>query len=347
MIVSRTPFRVSLFGGGTDYPQWYRRHGGAVVGGAIDKYAYISLRTRPPFFEAKHRIVYAAIELVNDAAEICHPVVRALLQEFKISQGLEIHYNGDLPSRSGLGSSSSFTVGLLNALYAHLGRMSNKRHLAEEAIHIEQNVIGENVGSQDQVWAAYGGLNRIDFSPEGGSFDVTPLILPLGRRQALESNLLLFFTGLSRIASNVAKEKIANMERSEDQLRAMRAMVDESIGILQDETRPIDEIGRLLHESWQIKRSLADSVSNPQIDELYELALRHGALGGKLLGAGGGGFLLLYVPPERQAGLREQLSPRIAVPFRFESSGSKIVVYEPNNFDPAYDRHAERLLPNA
>lgn len=332
MIISRTPFRVSLFGGGTDFPNWYRAHGGAVIGGAIDKYCYISLRTLPPFFEYRHRIVYSNIEQVREIADIRHPAVRAVLGEMGVSEGLEIHHDGDLPARSGLGSSSSFTVGLLNALHAYRGQMASKGQLAGEAIRIEQDVIGEAVGSQDQMWAAYGGLNRIDFNVDG-SIDVTPLIMDRARREALQGHFVLYFTGLSRCAPDVEKDKIANLDTCKAQLLRMRTMVDEAASILGDPRRDLTDLGRLLHESWMLKRTLSPGVSNPAIDELYETALGAGALGGKLLGAGGGGFLLLFVPPERQDGLRKRLETFTAVKFRFDNAGSKIVVYEPDDFE--------------
>lgn len=331
MIISRTPFRVSLFGGGTDFPKWYRKHGGAVIGGAIDKYCYINVRTLPPFFEHKHRIVYSNIELVKAIDEIKHPSVRAVLGAMKITEGLEIHHDGDLPARSGLGSSSSFTVGLLHALHAYRGHMATKQELAQQAIHIEQEVIGESVGSQDQMWAAYGGLNRIDFRPDGG-IDVNPLIIQPERRAELENNLVLYFTGFSRIASDIEKDKIATLDQRKAQLHTLRAMVDEAAAILGTPNSPLDQLGQLLHEGWMLKRELSQAVSNRKIDDLYEAALSAGALGGKLLGAGGGGFLLLYVPPERQMSVRERLKDLIAVNFRFDG-GSKIVVYEPNEFD--------------
>lgn len=332
MIISRTPFRVSLFGGGTDLPKWYRRHGGSVIGGAIDKYCYISLRTLPPFFAHKHRIVYSNIEQVREIAEIRHPSVRACLGEMGIEAGLEIHHDGDLPARSGLGSSSSFTVGLLNALNAYRGRMASKQELAEEAIRIEQDVIGENVGSQDQMWAAFGGLNRIDFQPDG-SIDITPLIIERERRDALQNHFVLYFTGLSRFASDIEGEKIANLDKRDVQLHSLRAMVDEAASMLGNPKRDLSDLGRLLHEGWMLKRELSASVSNRTIDELYEAALHAGALGGKLLGAGGGGFLLLFIPPERQAAVRERLKDLTAVAFRFDTGGSKIVVYEPTDFE--------------
>jgi len=341
MIISRTPFRVSLFGGGTDFPAWYLKHGGAVIGGAIDKYCTITLRSLPPFFDHRYRIVYSNIELVNRIEEILHPSVRAVLSEMGVDSGVEIHHDGDLPARSGLGSSSSFTVGLLNAVNAHQGRMISKAALAAEAIRVEQRVIAEHVGSQDQVWAAYGGLNRIDFNVDG-SIDVTPLILPRERREDLQGHLMLFFTGISRLATEIEREKVANFGSREADLFGIRALVDEAGAILGDPSRSLDELGRLLHEGWMLKRGLSSGVSNSQIDELYRAARDAGALGGKLLGAGGGGFLLLYVPPERREAVRERLKPLISVAVRFVSRGSEIVLYDPDDFEPA-----RRGLPGA
>jgi D-glycero-alpha-D-manno-heptose-7-phosphate kinase len=331
MIITRTPFRISLFGGGTDYPTWFREHGGAVLGTAIDKYCYISLRELPPFFEHRHKIVYSRVETVREVGEIQHPAVRAVLSEFRVSTGLEVHHDADLPARSGLGSSSSFTVGLVNALRALEGRMSTAEHLAKEAIRIEQEVIGENVGSQDQVWAAYGGTNLIEFRPDGG-FAVTPVIMPAARRAEFEGHLMLLFTGFSRIASEVAGKKIQNLLARERQLKAMRAMVDEGVAVLTDPARPVAEIGRLLHQGWMMKRELAEGVTTSAIDEIYEAARAAGAVGGKLLGAGGGGFMLLFAEPDRQAAIREALRGLVHVRFRPGAPGSRVVVYEPDGW---------------
>lgn len=332
MIISRTPFRVSLFGGGTDYPAWFRDHGGAVVGFAIDKYCYITLRRLPPFFAHRHRVVYSRIETVNELSEIQHPSVRACLSELDIDYGAEIHHDGDLPARSGLGSSSSFTVGLLNALHAHNGRMTTKNFLASEAIRIEQEVIGENVGSQDQVWAAYGGMNHIKFLPDG-SFDVRPLIIRPKRREKFLGSLMLFFTGLSRFASEVAAKQIDNIKSRRVQLTDVAAMTDEAMAILGSDTSDLRDLGRLLHESWLIKRELSDAVSTSEIDDIYNAARDAGASGGKLLGAGGGGFMLFYVDPEKQAAVRQRLKHLIEVTFDIDRDGSKIVVYEPNGLE--------------
>lgn len=329
MIISRTPFRVSLFGGGTDYPAWFREHGGAVLGTAIDKYCYISVRYLPPFFEHRHRIVYSKVELVREVREIQHPAVRGVLGELAIDAGLEIHHDADLPARSGLGSSSSFTVGLLNAVHAMRGRMVTKSELGREAIRIEQDVLKESVGCQDQIWAAYGGLNKIDFFPDG-RFEVTPVIVPPERRRELRQSMMLFFTGFSRYASDFAKDQLDNLKRRAAQLTAMRAMVDHAVDILRDERAPIRELGKLLDESWRLKRELADSVSTGEIDAIYEAGRAAGAVGGKLLGAGGGGFILFIVEPDQREAVRERLQHLIHVSFDFDTEGSKIVLYQPN-----------------
>lgn len=329
MIISRTPYRISFFGGGTDYPDWYRHHGGSVLGTAIDRYCYISLRALPPFHDHRHRIVYSRIEYVDEIDEIEHPSVRAVLSEMRVTQGLGISHDGDLPARSGLGSSSSFTVGLLNALYAYGGMMASKQDLAEEAIRIEQKVIGEAVGSQDQIWASFGGFNRIDFHCNG-SFSVDPIILCEERREELEGSLMLFFTGFSRFATSIAKKQIENLHKREQHLKTMHGMVDEAICVLQNNNHDIHEFGRLMHQSWQLKRGLAEGVSTPEIDEIYEAGLEAGATGGKLLGAGAGGFMLFFVRPEYQKRVRERLKDLINVTFGMMASGSKIVVYEPN-----------------
>lgn len=328
MIISRTPFRVSFFGGGSDYPQWYRSHGGAVLATAIDKYCYISCRLLPPFFDYKHRLVYRKQETVNRISEIEHPAVRGVFSHFEWDEGVEIHHDGDLPARSGLGSSSSFTVGLINALRAMQGRLISKEELGNLAIHIEQEVIRENVGSQDQITAAYGGFNRIDFRRDG-TIDVQPIILPAARLATFKSHLMLVFTGFARLASEVAKTKIDNLAKRGDEIRRIARMVDEGVDILAS-NRPIAEFGALLHEAWSNKRKLSDSVSTEAIDRIYADARDAGAVGGKLLGAGGGGFMLLFVPPAKQEAVRKRLGKFVHVPFDFEMSGSRIVVYQPN-----------------
>lgn len=329
MIITRTPYRVSFFGGGTDYPGWIREHGGAVLATAIDKFCYITCRRLPPFFEHKHRIVYSVIENVAAVDEIKHPAVRATLQFEHIEDGLEIHHDGDLPARSGLGSSSSFTVGLVHALHALRGSMSNKMQLANAAIYIEQELLRENVGSQDQILAAYGGLNHVQFLPDG-TFSVTPVIVPLERKKELKSHLMLYFTGFSRFASEIAKSQLDNMTAKQKQLMRMQAMVDEGLEIFVNSSIPITSFGELLHEAWQSKRSLSEMVTTPEIDEIYLAARDAGALGGKLLGAGGGGFMLIFAEPEHHMAIRARLNKLIHVPFDFEESGSRVVLYQPN-----------------
>lgn len=329
MIMSRTPFRISLFGGGTDYPAWYREYGGAVVGTTINKYCYISFRKLPPFFEHRHRVVYSKIELPQTVEEIEHPAVRNILREHEVCDGIEIQHYGDLPAKSGLGSSSSFTVGLLNALRAHKGWVSSPEWLAKEAIRMEQDVIREAVGSQDQIWAAYGGTNFITFHP-GGNFDVSPLVIPKERLQELQSHMMLFFTRFSRIAETVASRKIENLSSRKKQLHTMRQMAEEAKEILQSPGRPIREIGPLLREAWCLKKELADGVTTPAVDEIHQSVMRTGALGAKLLGAGGGGFMLVFAEPSTHDAIRETLKHLIEVSFSIGSPGSRIVIYEPN-----------------
>ena len=329
MIITRTPYRISFFGGGTDYPAWYKAHGGAVLSTAIDKYCYISCRHLPPFFEHRFRIAYSRIENVMHPREIEHPAVRAVLQYLGCEDGLEIHVDGDLPARSGMGSSSSFTVGLLHALKALHGHAIAREALARLAQHVEQQVIGESVGSQDQIAAAVGGFNRIDFLRGDGGFTVTPADVPRPRLEALQDHLMLFFTGFSRIAAKVAQSKIDNLGNRLVELTRLHAMVDEALAILQG-PGPLEAFGELLHCSWLLKKNLSNQVSNQDIDHLYTIARSSGAIGGKLLGAGGGGFMLLFVRPERQAQVRESLRDLVHVPFRFEPSGSQLMRYQPS-----------------
>jgi len=329
MIISKTPFRISFFGGGTDYPVWYRENQGAVLSTTIDKYCYITIRYLPPFFPYKHRIVYSKIEMVNDINEILHPAVRATLQFLNIDKGIEIHHDGDLPAKTGLGSSSSFTVGLLNSLYALKGVIPSKLQLAKEAIHIERDILKENVGAQDQVAAAFGGFNKINFNGKD-EIKIEPITIGKERIKQLENHLMLFFTGFSRTASDIAKSQIENTPNKKRELSLMYQMVDEAIKIL-NEKGDIKDFGKLLHEAWLLKKSLTDKISTPEIDNIYEKALQAGALGGKLLGAGGGGFMVLFVPPENQPGVREKLKNLLEVKFHFENEGSKIIYYNPDN----------------
>ncbi len=326
MIINRTPYRISFFGGGTDFPAWFRKHGGAVLAASIDKYCYLTCRYLPPFFEHRIRLVYSRIESCHRVDDIVHPSVREVLRYLKIDRGVEIHHDGDLPARSGMGTSSSFTVGLLHALYALKGFMPSKHQLAEESIHIEQEVLKETVGSQDQISAAYGGFNHISFLPNG-NFSVRPITLTQERLKELNSHLMLFYTGIQRTSSNIAESYVNDMEARRRQLRIMKDLIEESISILNNGD-DLCGFGELLHEAWQAKRSLSAAVSNSFVDEIYESAVSAGAIGGKLTGAGGGGFMLLFAPPSRQKEIREKLNTLIHVPFKIEFSGSQIIFFD-------------------
>lgn len=334
MIITRTPLRVSFFGGGTDYPVWYREFGGAVLSTAIDKCCYITCRRLPPFFEYHSRISYSKVENVVQNSAIEHPSVRGCLEFMGVDEGVEIHHVADLPARTGLGTSSAFTVGFLLGLYALREQMRSKRDLALDAIHVEQEVLRESVGSQDQISAAYGGFNRIDFHTDGG-FEVKQVIAPAARLAALQQHCALFFTGFSRIASEIAKEQIKVTPQRKRELEVMHQMVDEAEAVITNPNRPIAEFGQLLNESWQIKRTLTQNITNSSLDEIYEAGRSAGALGGKLLGAGGGGFMLFFVPPERRKELRARLKNLLCVPFSFSNRGSHVIVHEP---DEVYDK---------
>lgn len=323
IIICRTPYRVSFFGGGTDYPSWYREHGGGVLSTTIDKYCYLMVRHLPPFFEHRFAIRYSLIETCNEVEQIRHPSVRAALGHLRIDRGLEINHDGDLPARSGMGSSSAFTVGLLNALHALGGRMPTKRQLALEAIELEQSVIRETVGSQDQVATAFGGFNRISFAQDG-AIDVRPMTIRPERRQRLRDHLMLVYTGIRRTASDVAQSFVPRLSERRHQLLRSQEMVNEAVEILCG-SGALADFGRLLHEAWMHKRSLSPLVSNPEVDAMYAAARQAGALGGKLVGAGGGGFLLLFAPPSRHAAIRSRLADRLQVPIDFETTGSQII----------------------
>ncbi len=331
MIISRTPYRISFFGGGTDYRPWYSEHGGAVLSTTINHYCYLTCRYLPPFFQEKSRIVWSQIEKVNDHDEIKHPAVKAVLQHFLGEKnGVEISHSGDLPARSGLGSSSSFTVGLLNSMNALYSRMSNKRELACEAVHVERDILKENVGVQDQIAVAYGGFNKISIL-QTGDFAVEPVILPESRLRELQRHFLLFFTGVSRNASDIAAEQIKSIASKKSELRAMRQMVDEAIDVLMYAS-DIKEFGRLLHETWQLKRSLSSGISPQFVDDIYAKARNAGAVGGKLLGAGGGGFILFFAPPECHPVIKKALNDLLWIPFSFETAGSSIIFYDPGSY---------------
>lgn len=336
MIITRTPLRISFFGGGTDYPAWYLKEGGAILSTTIDKYCYITCRYMPPFFrELKHRIVWRHVETVFCLSDILHPAVREGLRYlgFDDSIGLEIHYQGDLPARSGMGSSSSFAVGLIKGLLALRGQMISKHDLALKAIDLEQNVLKENVGSQDQMAVAYGGLNVIRFH-RNGQILVEPVTIPQSRKNALQSRLLLFYTGTSRSASNIAADVIANLSDKREILRRMRSHVDEALSVLCG-TDSLDDFGRLLHKTWMLKKQQSELVTNSLVDNIYQTAMAHGALGGKLLGAGASGFMVFYVLPEKQSVVIQALSDYLHVPFRFDNEGCKLIHYGNDNIKDA------------
>ena len=327
MIISRTPFRISFFGGGTDYPVWYAAHGGCVLAASISRYCYISCRYLPPFFEHKYRAAYSIVEEVRSLDEIRHPSIRECLRFMNVAEGVEVHHDGDLPKQTGLGSSSSFTVGLLHVLHALKGNMVPPMQLAREAIHVERDLCRDNVGSQDQVEVAFGGLNHILFHGDG-AMTVRPVTLSTERKSLFEKHLMLFFTGFSRMASEVAAEQIRNTPDKEAELCEMQDMVAEGLKILSG-TGDIREFGKLLYAGWSLKKSLSTKVSNTEIDAIFECAMNAGAIGGKLCGAGGGGFMLLFVEPDRQAAVRKTLAKYHHVPFKLESLGSQIIFYEP------------------
>lgn len=324
MIISRTPLRVSFFGGGTDLPEFFRAHRGAVIGTSIDKYIYHSVtRFASQLFDYSVRISYSKVECVQRAAEIEHAPFREILKDFKIDRDVEIHVAADLPSFSGLGTSSAFTVGLIKALYAFQGKHISRSHLTSEAIRIEQDVLREAVGCQDQAFAAHGGLNLITFS-QSGDVAVERVSMSRGRREELSQSLMLFFTGITRRAQNIEVNKIRNMARIEGNLLRILRHVDTAYGILTG-TSSMSQLGLLLNETWKEKRELDPSVSNSTIDAMYEKALNAGALGGKLLGAGGGGFMLFFVPPERRGVLRTALAGYHEIPFQIDVPGAAII----------------------
>ncbi|EDZ64638.1 ghmp kinase [beta proteobacterium KB13] len=331
MIISKTPFRVSLFGGGTDFPDWFLENGGEVVSMSIDKYCYISVRKLPPFFDHIHRIVYSRIENVKDVNDIQHPVVRALLKKYYF-KGLEIHHDADLPARSGLGSSSAFTVGLIKALSAKKGKLITKKQLACDAIDLERNILKENVGLQDQIAVSYGGLNNIKFHKNfDNNFVVNPIPISNKILEELNSSLLLVFTGISRFSSVIQGDTLAAIKKNYSNLSEIAKIA--KIGLkkfIDQDGDIINELGLLLDETWQLKKKLSTSVSNNLIDDLYNLAKKNGAIGGKVLGAGGGGFVLLVAKKENIDALKKAMSKFVVVPFNIDNTGSVVSYYQPD-----------------
>lgn len=346
MVIVRTPLRISFLGGGTDHPIWFRQHGGCVLSTTINKYVYLQMRKLPSIFDHNYRVVWRIVEQATEIGDIEHPVVREVLRNYfpEVPKRFEIIYNADLPSRSGLGSSSAFTVALLQGLWAQQRRLISHADLASEAIYVEQELLKEPVGCQDQIAVAHGGLNRIDFKRDG-KFEVMPLPLNVEKKEMLESHMMLFFTRFQRSAGVIEATKIQNFDKKQDNLHRMAELVEEGQKILLDPDAPIEDFGALLHEGWQMKRDLSSAVSNSDIDIAYNAAMQAGASGGKLLGAGGGGFMLFLVQPEYQDNVREALRDLVEVPVRMESRGSHIALFDPEM--DAVDRDNEHLRSRA
>ena len=330
MIITQTPFRMSFFGGGTDMESYFRENGGAVLSTTFDKYCYVNVRHLPPFFDYSSEFSYSKIERVNSLDEIMHPAIKNAMEMLDMHE-IRLTYEADLPARSGLGTSSSFAVGMLNAFYALKGKYADKKRLAQEAIHLERVLCGEAGGWQDQIAAAFGGFNRINFSESG--FDVLPVIMSPGRKKELNENLLMFFTGFTRFSSEVHKSNTVSDENKKAQLKEMHALVDEAEKVLTNSETSLHEFGRLLDYTWKLKKQTGSSVTTSRIDELYDRGMRAGALGGKLLGAGGGGFLVFYVKPECKENVMREMSDLMYIPFEFEDGGTKVIHYTPESWE--------------
>jgi len=325
MIITRTPYRISFFGGGTDYETWYSKHGGAVISATIDKYCYISLREMPAFLGHKYIFLYSKFEKVDRIEDIEHPGIRGCLKYFDIHLGIEANHAGDLPARSGLGSSSAFTVGLVHALRVLRDDHFNKQQLAFDAINIEQRILQETVGIQDQIACTFGGLNKISIDRRG-SYNVERIKMDPRDTRTFEDHLVMVFTGIQRFASEIAKDQVDNFDRKEKQLTRIQELVPLAYDSLQK--RRFDDFGQLLNETWKLKRELSEKVSNSEIDDLYDLAISKGAYGGKVLGAGGGGFMLFMIPPEKRENLIQAMNGlgKICIPVRFENNGTQLIL---------------------
>lgn len=332
MIITKTPFRMSFFGGGTDMEEYFKTNGGAVISTTFDKYCYVNVRHLPRFFEYSTELVYSKIERVTDIDKINHPAIRNAMKMLDMHE-LRLTYEADLPARSGLGTSSSFAVGMLNAFYALKGKYADKKKLADEAIYLERVLCNEAGGWQDQIAAAFGGLNRIDFNADG--YEVRPIIISPERKEQLNNNLLMFFTGFTRFSSDV--QKANNSSKPADKnamLKEMYSLVDEAEKILEDKYSDLDDFGRLLDHTWRIKRRTGSAVTTDNIDGLYAKGIEAGALGGKLLGAGGGGFLVFYVQPDKQDSVKEAMKDYMRIPFEFENNGTQVMYYSPETYEP-------------
>lgn len=331
MIITKTPFRMSFFGGGTDMESYFRENGGAVLSTTFDKYCYVNVRHLPRFFDYSTELTYSVTERVSDVERIRHPAIRNAMKMLDMHE-IRLSYEADLPARSGLGTSSSFAVGMLNAFYALKGRYADKKKLADDAIYLERVLCSEAGGWQDQIAASYGGLNRISFGADG--YEVLPVIISPERKKRLNENLLMFFTGFTRYSFEIHNTNHVSPADKRAQLREMSALVDEAETVLTDQERDLDDFGRLLGHTWRLKKQIGSEISTESIDRLYERGIRAGALGGKLLGAGGGGFLLFYVPLENRKAVREAMRDLLYIPFEFENSGTRVIYYSPERYEP-------------
>lgn len=331
MIITKTPFRMSFFGGGTDMEEFFKEYGGAVISTTFDKYCYVNVRHLPRFFEYSTELSYAKTERVNQIRDIQHPAIREAMKMLDMRE-IRLTYEADLPARSGLGTSSSFAVGMLNAFYALKGKYASKKRLADEAIYLERVLCNEAGGWQDQIAAAYGGFNRINFSADG--YEVLPIIISPERKKQLKNSLMMFFTGFTRFSSDVQKANgLGNTQKKRDELKKMYNLVDEAEQILVNKNRDLDDFGRLLDETWKLKKGTGSKVSTDSIDCLYDKGISAGALGGKLLGAGGGGFLVFYVPLDRQKQVLTVMKDLLYIPFEFEEGGTRVIHYSPEPYE--------------
>lgn len=339
MIITQTPFRMSFFGGGTDMESFFKKHGGAVLSTTFDKYCYVNVRHLPRFFDYSTELTYSKIERVKNIQDIEHPAIRNAMKMLDMHE-MRLTYEADLPARSGLGTSSSFAVGMLNAFYALKGKYADKKKLSDEAIYLERKLCQEAGGWQDQIAASFGGFNRINFNTDG-TYDVLPVIISPERKKTLNDNLLMFFTGFTRFSSDVQKAN-ASMKETQDvkekRLLEMLSLVDKAEHILTDKNADLDDFGRMLDYTWKLKRQTGSAVSTNSIDALYDKGIQAGALGGKLLGAGGGGFLVFYVQPEYQKAVKEAMDDLLYIPFRFEDGGTRVIHYTPESYVPLEER---------
>lgn len=335
MIITKTPFRMSFFGGGTDMPEFFNQHGGAVLSTTFDKYCLVNVRHLPRFFAYTTECVYSDIERVTSVDDIRHPLIRNAMKMLDMHE-IRLSYEADLPARTGLGTSSSFAVGILNAFYALKGKYADKKRLADDAIYLERTLCGENGGWQDQIAAAYGGFNRINFTADG--YDVQKVIIAPEKKRALNDNLLLFFTGFTRFSSEIQKSTVSSIRDKTAELKEMLSLVDEAQKVLTEKNSDLDDFGRLLDTTWRLKRATGGRISTNEIDTLYERGIKAGALGGKLLGAGGGGFLLFYVTPERRESVLAAMDKLLHVPFGFENDGTRVVYYTPEIYSTENSR---------